>query len=53
LEGKLPGKSQQAFSVRLKAGEDAPAGLIIVARDVTLDGQRYGEWFDFIVQVEQ
>jgi glyoxylase-like metal-dependent hydrolase (beta-lactamase superfamily II) len=53
LQGKLPGESQQTFSVRLKAGKDAPAGLTIVALDVTLDGRRYGEWFDFIVQVEQ
>jgi len=53
LEGKLSGESQQAFSVRLKAGEDAPAGLAIAALDVTLDDRRYGEWFDFVVQVEQ
>jgi len=38
--------------VRLMAGPGAAAGVGIVAFDITLDGRRYGERFDFIVQVE-
>jgi len=38
--------------VRLRAAADAPAGVHIAAFDVTLDGHRYGEWFDCIVAVE-
>jgi hypothetical protein len=36
--------------VRLGAGASAPAGVRIVAFDITLDGRRYGEWFDAIVE---
>jgi hypothetical protein len=25
----------------------------IVALDITLDGHRYGEWFDFVVDIAQ
>jgi len=52
LTGKLDASSRQAFPVRLKAAADAPPGVAIVALDITLDGRRYGEWFDFIVQIE-
>jgi len=51
-EGNVPGEAKEGFVVRLTAGADAPAGVSIVALDVTLDGQRYGQWFDFIVLVE-
>ncbi|MBE3123512.1 MAG: MBL fold metallo-hydrolase [Planctomycetes bacterium] len=52
LEGKVGPASREAFPVRIKAAEGAPAGVKIVAFDITLDGKRYGEWFDFIVDVE-
>jgi hypothetical protein len=35
----------------LTAQENASAGVHIVAFDVTMDGQRRGEWFDMIVNV--
>ena len=53
LEGELTRESREAFPVRLKAAPDAQPGVHIVAIDVTLDGERYGEWFDFIVSVEK
>ena len=52
LEGRLHGDSQEAFPVCLKAAGDAQTGVAIVTLDVTVDGRRYGEWFDFIVEVE-
>ena len=45
------GESRQSFPVRLKATADAAPGVRLVAFDVTLDGQRYGEWFDLVVGV--
>jgi glyoxylase-like metal-dependent hydrolase (beta-lactamase superfamily II) len=53
LEGQLAAESRQAFTVRLRAAPDAKPGVQIVALDVTLDGRRYGEWFDFVVDVQR
>jgi glyoxylase-like metal-dependent hydrolase (beta-lactamase superfamily II) len=52
LEGQLNGESRRAFPVRLSAAAGASPGVNLVALDVTLDGRRYGEWFDLIVRVE-
>ena len=52
LEGKVAAGAQEAFPIRLKAADGAATGVRIVAFDITLDGHRYGEWFDFVVQVE-
>jgi hypothetical protein len=49
LEGELPAESRKAFPIRLKASGEAASGVRLVAFDVTLDGRRYGEWFDLIV----
>lgn len=51
LEGELPGASQRSFPVRLEAAASAGAGVRIVGLDVTLDGRRYGAWFDFIANI--
>jgi hypothetical protein len=53
LEGVLARESRRSFTVRLKAAPDAGSGVHLVALDVTLDGHRYGEWFDFVVGVER
>lgn len=52
LEGTLAPESSGSFPLRIEAGKDASPGVHIVAFDITLDGHRYGEWFDFIVNVE-
>jgi glyoxylase-like metal-dependent hydrolase (beta-lactamase superfamily II) len=52
LEGKLPRESRLASSILLKAGPDAAPGINVIALDATLDGRRYGEWFDLVVNVE-
>jgi len=66
LTGALPAGANQAFSIHLRCGKEAKPGVNIVALDVTLDGppprlasgdagagQRYGQWFDFIVEVQR
>jgi hypothetical protein len=52
LTGELPAESRRPFKLRLRAPPDAEPGVRLVAFDVTLDGRRYGPWFDCIVQVE-
>jgi len=51
LVGTLSGQSRHAFPIRIRAAANAPPGVRIVALDVTLDGQRYGERFDLVVGV--
>jgi len=51
LEGELPGESRRSFPVLVKAAPEARSGTRIVALDITLDGHRYGEWFDFVVGI--
>jgi len=51
LEGILAGESRQSFPIRLRASADAGPGVRLVAFDVTLDGRRYGERFDMILNV--
>ncbi|MDD4869678.1 MAG: MBL fold metallo-hydrolase [Kiritimatiellae bacterium] len=53
LTGELAGETRQSFPIRLKAAADIISGVRIVAFDVTLDGRRYGELFDFIVNIER
>ncbi len=52
LEGTVPGNVRKAFPVTIRANEAASAGVSIIALDITLDGKRYGEWFDFVANVE-
>ena len=51
LEGRLSPKSHRSFAIRVKASPDAEPGVRIIALDVTVDGRRYGEWFDFVVGI--
>lgn len=53
LEGKLSKNSRVAFPIRLRAAAGATPGVHIVAFDVTLDGHRFGERFDCILNIEQ
>ena len=52
LEGTLAAESRQSFFIRLQASADVGPGVRLVAFDVTLDGRRYGERFDMIVNVD-
>jgi glyoxylase-like metal-dependent hydrolase (beta-lactamase superfamily II) len=51
LIGELPAESRRPFKVTVRASEDAAPGVRIVGLDVTLDGRRYGQWFDAVVDV--
>ena len=51
LEGQLARQSRRSFPIRVKAAADAKPGVRIVALDVTLDGHRYGEQFDWVVDL--
>jgi glyoxylase-like metal-dependent hydrolase (beta-lactamase superfamily II) len=51
LEGELASEARKPFPLKLRAAADAKPGVRIVAFDVTLDGRRYGERFDVIVEV--
>jgi glyoxylase-like metal-dependent hydrolase (beta-lactamase superfamily II) len=52
LTGKVPANSRAVFPLRLRAATDAQPGVHIVGFDVTLDGRRYGERFDCVVNIE-
>lgn len=52
LVGEVPANSRKKFKVKLTVDpEKAPSGLQIVPFDITLDNKRYGERFDFLIQV--
>jgi hypothetical protein len=49
LEGELPAETRRPSKIRVR-GEGEP-GVKIVAFDITMDGRRYGQLFDLIVEV--
>jgi hypothetical protein len=51
LRGSVAAESRQVFPIKFHANGLARRGVQIVAFDVMLDGQRYGEWFDTVVEV--
>ena len=51
LEGSVAPKSRESFKVKLTADPTTlRAGVQMVPMDITLDGKRHGQLFDFIVQ---
>lgn len=46
LEGQLGPDARIKFPVKLTATAEAEQGLRVITFDITLDGQRLGEWFD-------
>ncbi len=54
LEGTVAGKSRQSYPVKLTVDPSALApGAQIVTFDITLDGKRHGELFDFVIRGRQ
>jgi len=51
LEGSVGPQSTSQFRLRVNAPSALKPGVYLVAFDVTLDGQRYGQWFDMILSV--
>lgn len=52
LIGGLKAESRQAFPFRLMVDPKTSSGVRTVAFDVILDGHRYGQWFDLMVEVK-
>jgi glyoxylase-like metal-dependent hydrolase (beta-lactamase superfamily II) len=52
LEGTVPAKGRQSYPVKISVihREALQPGVQIVPMDITLDGRRHGELFDFILQ---
>ena len=51
LEGTIDAKSRKSFQVRISANRDkAPPGTLMVPMDITLDGRRQGQRFDFLIR---
>jgi glyoxylase-like metal-dependent hydrolase (beta-lactamase superfamily II) len=54
LAGLVERESRHAYQVKLTIDRDRfPNGVQIVPFDITLDGQHYGQLFDFIVRVRE
>jgi len=54
LEGTVPPESRQPFSVRLRVDrQHAAKGIQVVPFDITLDGKRHGELFDFLIRTSR
>lgn len=52
LEGVVASESGTTQRIRLKASDSAQPGTAIIAFDITIDGQRFGERFDMVVKVD-
>jgi glyoxylase-like metal-dependent hydrolase (beta-lactamase superfamily II) len=51
LEGTVPAESRQSYKTKLTIDRKTAApGVRIVPFDITLDGKRYGELFDFLIR---
>ena len=51
LEGTIAPESRQSYPVKLSVDRSSVlSGVQIVPFDITLDGNRYGELFDFLIQ---
>ncbi len=54
LEGVVPAESRRQFPVTLTIDRKAaPKGIQIVPFDVTMDGKRHGELFDFLIRTSE
>jgi hypothetical protein len=51
LEAVTAENSLNVYPLKIRAAKDATDGVYIVAFDTTINGKRYGEWFDMVVQV--
>ncbi|MBI3921221.1 MAG: MBL fold metallo-hydrolase, partial [Armatimonadetes bacterium] len=51
LEGSVEARQQEKYQVELSVPAEATEEVRIITFDISLDGRRYGEWFDMIVHV--
>ena len=54
LEGTIDPESRQSYQVQLTIDRDTiPPGVQIATFDITLDGQPYGQLFDFLIRAQE
>lgn len=54
LAGTIDRESRQSYQVKLTVDRAAvPRGVQIIPFDITLDGKRYGELFDFLIRSQE
>lgn len=54
LEGTVPAKSREKYEVKLRVDREKVAkGVQIIPFDITLDGRRHGELFDFLLRARE
>ena len=54
LEGTVSRQNRQSYPVKLTVNRNAiSSGVQIVPFDITLDGKRYGELFDFLIRAKE
>ena len=51
LEGDIAPRDKHEYKIVLSVSAATEPGLQLMAFDTSLDGRRYGEWFDMIVEV--
>jgi glyoxylase-like metal-dependent hydrolase (beta-lactamase superfamily II) len=51
LSGVIPPRQRREYTVTLSVPASTEPGIRMITFDVSLDGRRYGEWFDMIVEV--
>jgi len=51
IEGVTPAETTVRVPVTLRVRPDRQPGVCFIPIDTTIDGHRYGEWFDFIVEI--
>ena len=52
IEGRLTSEERKPFPIRIRATAEAKPGVHIIGLDITRDGKRYGELFDFVVEIQ-
>jgi uncharacterized membrane protein len=52
LESSVGPESSGRFPLKINVASETGPGVYVVALDVSVDGKRYGQWFDMVVCVE-
>lgn len=51
LEGQIAAREKHKTEIVLCVSAETEPGLYLITFDISLDGRRYGEWFDMVVEV--
>jgi glyoxylase-like metal-dependent hydrolase (beta-lactamase superfamily II) len=53
LEGEIEAREKQEYEIFLTVSTATEPAMQLITFDTSLDGRRYGEWFDMIVEVTE